>query len=250
MELNAIVHRYECCSVCALVCYLTIHLTPIVKKDVQMMPGFKNAMFGGEGLFVATLKGPGTIWLQGQPADRMISEISRRVPGGGIGLGIPIPLGMGGAGGGDSESAGEPDGEIEGMGEVAATDEAIMADRNAAVASSGFGGDDISSSQLDDPESPSGLFGDAAPTDFTPPSNQASEDDFFTEEGFNSTDDVDQSFSTETDDWASSDNMDDFEDNETTFTSDDSDSGISDNSESDGGLMNTLWDFFRDMNDD
>lgn len=29
------------------------------------MPGFKNVMFGGEGLFVTTLTGPGTIWLQG-----------------------------------------------------------------------------------------------------------------------------------------------------------------------------------------
>ena len=74
-------------------------------KDVQMVPGFKNVLFGGEGLFLTTLTGPGTVWLQGQPPQRMISEIARRVPsGGGIGLAVPIP-GMGG--GGSDGSGGE-----------------------------------------------------------------------------------------------------------------------------------------------
>jgi hypothetical protein len=50
---------------------------------------------------VTTLKGPGVVWLQGQPPQRMISEIARHVPGGGIGLRIPI--GGGGGGGGDAE---------------------------------------------------------------------------------------------------------------------------------------------------
>jgi uncharacterized protein (AIM24 family) len=70
-----------------------------VEFDIQMIPGFKNVLFGGEGLFMTTLTGPGTVWLQGQPPQRMISEIARRVPsGGGIGLAVPIP-GMGGGGG-------------------------------------------------------------------------------------------------------------------------------------------------------
>mmetsp|Transcript_22754 Transcript_22754/g.32099 ORF Transcript_22754/g.32099 Transcript_22754/m.32099 type:complete len:340 (+) Transcript_22754:65-1084(+) len=79
-----------------------------VEFDTQMMPGFKNVLFGGEGLFLTTLKGPGTVWLQGQPPQRMISEIARRVPsGGGIGLAVPIPgMGSGGDGSGDG-SAGE-----------------------------------------------------------------------------------------------------------------------------------------------
>uniref|UniRef100_A0A7S0C9S9 Altered inheritance of mitochondria protein 24, mitochondrial n=2 Tax=Proboscia inermis TaxID=420281 RepID=A0A7S0C9S9_9STRA len=81
-----------------------------VEYDIQMMPGIKNAMFGGEGLFVTTLTGPGTVWLQGQPPSRMISEIASRVPGGGLGLALPIP-GMGGGGGGDSEGG---EGESEG----------------------------------------------------------------------------------------------------------------------------------------
>jgi len=38
-----------------------------VSYDIQMMPGIKNAMFGGEGLFVAKLSGPGRVWLQGMP---------------------------------------------------------------------------------------------------------------------------------------------------------------------------------------
>lgn len=79
-------------------------LTRHIRVDVQMLSGFKNVMFGGEGLFITTLTGPGTVWLQGQPPQRMVSEIARRVPSGGIGFGIPI--GMGGGGGGE---AGEGD---------------------------------------------------------------------------------------------------------------------------------------------
>ncbi|KAL7546563.1 hypothetical protein ACHAWF_009890 [Thalassiosira exigua] len=81
-----------------------------VEFDVQMVPGFKNVVFGGEGLFVTTLTGPGTVWLQGQPPQRMISEIARRVPGGGgIGLAVPLP-GMGGGGGGEGEGGESPSG--------------------------------------------------------------------------------------------------------------------------------------------
>lgn len=77
-----------------------------VEFDIQMVPGFKNVLFGGEGLFMTTLTGPGIVWLQGQPPQRMISEIARRVPsGGGIGLAVPIP-GMGGSGGDGGDSGG------------------------------------------------------------------------------------------------------------------------------------------------
>lgn len=80
-----------------------------VEYDVQMLSGFKNVLFGGEGLFITTLTGPGTVWLQGQPPQRMVSEIARRVPSGpGIGLGIPI-----GGGGGGGEGEGEGGGEAE-----------------------------------------------------------------------------------------------------------------------------------------
>ena len=72
------------------------------------MPGFKNVLFGGEGLFVTTLTGPGIVWLQGQPPQRMISEIARRVPsGGGLGLAIPIGGSGGGEGGGEGGDGGD-----------------------------------------------------------------------------------------------------------------------------------------------
>lgn len=85
-----------------------------VEFDVQMIPGFKNVLFGGEGLFMTTLKGPGTAWLQGQPPQRMISEIARRVPsGGGIGLAVPLP-GMGGGNGGEGEGGDSSTGSTSG----------------------------------------------------------------------------------------------------------------------------------------
>ena len=71
------------------------------------MRGFTNVFAGGEGLFITTLTGPGVVWLQGQPAQRMISEIARRVPsGGGVGFAVPVGGGGGGSGDGGSDSGG------------------------------------------------------------------------------------------------------------------------------------------------
>ena len=70
-----------------------------------MVKGFANVLGGGEGLFMTTLTGPGVVWLQGQPPQRMISEIARRVPSGGLGLAIPIG-GIGGGGGGGEGDGG------------------------------------------------------------------------------------------------------------------------------------------------
>jgi len=47
-----------------------------VKYDIQMVRGFKNALFGGEGLFLATLKGPGKVLLQSMPLSRLANRIS------------------------------------------------------------------------------------------------------------------------------------------------------------------------------
>jgi len=77
-----------------------------VDYDIEQMKGFKNVVFGGEGLFVTTLTGPGVVWLQGQPQDRMISEIARRVPSRG-GLGFAVPLGGSGGDGSSSEDSGD-----------------------------------------------------------------------------------------------------------------------------------------------
>jgi hypothetical protein len=42
--------------------------------------GFKNVLFGGEGLFLATLTGPGHVWLQSMPIINLAEEIGRCLP--------------------------------------------------------------------------------------------------------------------------------------------------------------------------
>lgn len=53
---------------------------PSVDYDIQFVGGFTNALFGGEGLFLATLRGPGRVFLQTLPfsrlADRMKAAIT------------------------------------------------------------------------------------------------------------------------------------------------------------------------------
>ena len=46
-----------------------------VNYDIQMVKGIKTAFFGGEGLFYATLTGPGNIWLQSLPFSRLADRI-------------------------------------------------------------------------------------------------------------------------------------------------------------------------------
>lgn len=48
---------------------------PTVTFDVEMVKGFTNILFGGEGLFLATLKGPGRIWLQTMPSTNLAKAI-------------------------------------------------------------------------------------------------------------------------------------------------------------------------------
>jgi hypothetical protein len=45
-----------------------------------MIKGFRNVLFGGEGLFLATLTGPGHIWLQSMPILNLAEEIGRYLP--------------------------------------------------------------------------------------------------------------------------------------------------------------------------
>lgn len=54
---------------------------PSVQFDIQMMRGFRNILFGGEGLFLATLTGPGRVWLQSMPIMNLAEEIGRYLPG-------------------------------------------------------------------------------------------------------------------------------------------------------------------------
>jgi uncharacterized protein (TIGR00266 family) len=56
---------------------------PTVAYDIQMVGGIKTALFGGEGLFFATLRGPGRVWLQSLPFSRLASRIYAAAPQGG-----------------------------------------------------------------------------------------------------------------------------------------------------------------------
>jgi uncharacterized protein (TIGR00266 family) len=63
---------------------------PSVDYDVQFVKGVKTALFGGEGLFFATLRGPGKVWLQSLPFSRLAGRIFAAAPqmgGGGRGEG-------------------------------------------------------------------------------------------------------------------------------------------------------------------
>eukprot|EP00984_Skeletonema_dohrnii_P034408 scaffold33550_cov114-Skeletonema_dohrnii-CCMP3373.AAC.3 len=248
-----------------------VAMTSNVEYDVTTLSGFKNVMFGGEGLFVTTLTGPGTVWLQGMPIDRMVSEIARRVPrGGGIGLGVPLfGGGGGGTGGGEEGAAGAAAGDAvvggEGGGDestlnaadagVPMSDSAIEADRNATVASSGMMADDLSSP---DPESSESLFGDAAygggssdgrlnsgtssTTSTEDKSSFSMEDDFSQPPEFEEPPMVDEQ---------------QFEDDGTTFSTYDSNASeeIPTTSDDEGGQsifgqLGQLWEFFKDLDDD
>jgi len=49
--------------------------THTVRYDIQFVGGIRNTIFGGEGLFFATLQGPGTVWIQTLPVSRLASRI-------------------------------------------------------------------------------------------------------------------------------------------------------------------------------
>jgi len=74
-----------------------VGFAPSVDYDIQFVKGFKNILFGGEGLFLATLRGPGKVYLQSLPlsrlADRILSAARRGGRGGGESRGV---AGLGG----------------------------------------------------------------------------------------------------------------------------------------------------------
>jgi uncharacterized protein (TIGR00266 family) len=53
---------------------------PSVSYDIEFVGGIKSALFGGEGLFFATLVGPGKIWLQSLPFSRLADRIFAAAP--------------------------------------------------------------------------------------------------------------------------------------------------------------------------
>ncbi len=56
---------------------------PSVDFDIQYVGKIKSALFGGEGLFFATLRGPGRIWLQSLPLSRLANRIIASAPAAG-----------------------------------------------------------------------------------------------------------------------------------------------------------------------
>jgi uncharacterized protein (TIGR00266 family) len=56
---------------------------PTVGFDIQLMPGFANALFGGDGLFLATLTGPGEVHLQSMPILNLAEEVAKYLPAAG-----------------------------------------------------------------------------------------------------------------------------------------------------------------------
>ncbi len=57
-----------------------IAMTQNVRYDIQFVKGIKTALFGGEGLFFATLDGPGKVWVQSLPFSRLASRVFSAMP--------------------------------------------------------------------------------------------------------------------------------------------------------------------------
>lgn len=60
-----------------------VGFTQQVDYDITFVGGIKNTIFGGEGLFFATLKGPGTVYVQSLPFSRLAGRIWAMAPKGG-----------------------------------------------------------------------------------------------------------------------------------------------------------------------
>lgn len=57
-----------------------VAMTQNVNYDIQFVGGFKNAVFGGEGLFLATLTGPGDVWIQSLPFSKLSARVYASAP--------------------------------------------------------------------------------------------------------------------------------------------------------------------------
>ncbi|MGM9948553.1 MAG: TIGR00266 family protein [Lysinibacillus sp.] len=57
-----------------------VAMTSDVDYDIEAVGGVKTALFGGEGIFFATLHGPGTVWVQSLPFSRLASRVFAAAP--------------------------------------------------------------------------------------------------------------------------------------------------------------------------
>ena len=83
---------------------------PSVDFDIQQAGNIKTALFGGEGLFFAVLRGPGKVWLQSLPFSRLAGRMLAAAPQRGgsreegvIGASVLGGLGLGSLIGGDGD---------------------------------------------------------------------------------------------------------------------------------------------------
>lgn len=77
-----------------------VAMAPSVSFDIQYVGKLKSALFSGEGLFYAVLRGPGRVWLQSLPLSRMANRIVMAAPAiGGSSRGEGSILTAGAAGG-------------------------------------------------------------------------------------------------------------------------------------------------------
>lgn len=60
-----------------------VGFTQDIDYDIEFVGGIKNTIFGGEGLFFATLKGPGTVYVQSLPFSRLAGRVLASLPRGG-----------------------------------------------------------------------------------------------------------------------------------------------------------------------
>ncbi len=51
-----------------------------VNFNIQVVKGISNILFAGEGLFFATLNGPGKVWLQTMPISVLAAAIKQYIP--------------------------------------------------------------------------------------------------------------------------------------------------------------------------
>ena len=52
-----------------------------VSFQITTIPGIKNMIFGGDGIFMAALTGPGRVWLQTLPISNLAHQLQRYMPG-------------------------------------------------------------------------------------------------------------------------------------------------------------------------
>lgn len=84
LEFDGYVKEYELAAGQQLVIdtgYLAA-MTGSCRIDIKSVPGIKNAVFGGEGLFNTVITGPGHVWLQSMPVSQLAGAVRPYIPTG------------------------------------------------------------------------------------------------------------------------------------------------------------------------